>query len=53
LLSVEIKPARAERQFLWLQTTGSSREWSANDRLLAEEIAALLARARDKWLVHS
>jgi len=48
LLSVETRTDKADRIFLWLVQTSYSREWNSQDRELAEEIAALLARAADK-----
>ncbi|MFO8070440.1 MAG: hypothetical protein R6V85_01080 [Polyangia bacterium] len=48
LLSVELLPDSAPRSFLWLQQEIGSREWSSNDRELAEEVARLLARAADR-----
>lgn len=50
LLSVPVETARADRHLLWLQQAAHSREWSSQDRELAEEIAGLLARAADKAL---
>jgi hypothetical protein len=48
LLSVAIEPERAARRLLWLQQASYSREWSSQDRELAEEVASLLSRAADK-----
>lgn len=48
LLSVPFRPRRADRGLLWLQQASYSREWSSQDRELAEEIASLLSRAADK-----
>lgn len=48
LLSVPFRPRRGERGLLWLQQATNSREWSSQDRELAEEIADLLSRAADK-----
>lgn len=48
LLSVMIPSSRAPKQCLWLVQSTYSREWSSRDRELAEEVSALLARARDK-----
>jgi hypothetical protein len=48
LLSVAVRPVQAERSLLWLQQASNSREWSSQDRELAEEVASLLARAADK-----
>ena len=50
LLSVPIVPRRAGTGYLWLQQASYSREWSSQDRELAEEVAALLSRAADKAL---
>jgi GAF domain-containing protein len=47
LLSIEILPRKAPREVLWLLQTNYSREWSSRDRELAEEVAALIAKARD------
>ncbi|MCP4196852.1 MAG: hypothetical protein GY762_06835 [Proteobacteria bacterium] len=47
LLSIEILPQKAPREVLWLLQTNYSREWSSRDRELAEEVAALIAKARD------
>ncbi len=48
LLSVQISPKNASPLALWLLQSTYSREWSSRDRDLSEEVAALLARARDK-----
>lgn len=48
LLSVAIEPERAARRLLWLQQASYSREWSSQDRELAEEVASILSRAADK-----
>ena len=48
LLSMEIRPKKRAGCFIWLQQTGSSREWSSRDRDLIEELSNLLARAWDK-----
>ncbi len=48
LLSIQIKPERAPCSVLWILQTKYSREWSSRDRDLAEEIASVLARERDK-----
>jgi GAF domain-containing protein len=48
LLSVAIEPERTGRRLLWLQEATNSREWSSQDRELAEEVASLLSRAADK-----
>lgn len=50
LLSVAIEPERAARQLLWLQLANYSKEWSSQDRELAEEVASLMSRAADKAL---
>jgi hypothetical protein len=47
LLSIEILPHKAPQEVLWLLQTNYSREWSSRDRELAEEIAVLIAKARD------
>jgi hypothetical protein len=47
-MSVEIRPTKRRGRLIWLQLTGSTREWSSRDRDLIEEVAALLARALDK-----
>lgn len=47
LLSIQILPQTAPPEVLWLLQTSYSREWSSRDRELAEEIAVLLAKARD------
>lgn len=43
LLSMTIDAER--RKLIWLQQTGSTREWSSRDRDLIEEVAALLSKA--------
>ena len=48
LLSVQILPARAPTGALWLMQSNYSREWSSRDRELVEEIAPILAQARDR-----
>jgi hypothetical protein len=48
LLSVMVSPRTASPTLLWLQQAQSSREWNSRDRELAEEIAALLTKAREK-----
>jgi len=48
MLSVEIRPARAPASLLLLQEAVASREWSSQDRSMAEEVAHLLSRAADK-----
>jgi GAF domain-containing protein len=47
LLSIEILPQQAPHEVLWLLQTNYSREWSSRDRELAEEVAVLIAKARD------
>jgi hypothetical protein len=48
LLSVAVEPQRAAKRLLWLQQASYSKEWSSQDRELAEEVASLLSRAADK-----
>ncbi len=48
LLSVQIPAQKASPLNLWLIQTAYSREWSSRDRDLSEEVAKLLARARDR-----
>jgi hypothetical protein len=48
LLSIEVTPKKAPPFLLWLQQTGSSREWGSRDRNLIEELAEVLAKAADK-----
>ncbi|MCP4599350.1 MAG: hypothetical protein GY847_02245 [Proteobacteria bacterium] len=48
ILSVQLISKRAPMATLWLLQTSYSREWSSRDRDLAEEVAVLLAKVRDK-----
>ncbi len=48
VLSVRIESRQAPPAALWILQASYSREWSSRDRCLAEELASLLARARDK-----
>lgn len=48
LLSIVIRPQKSRKTILWLYQCSYSREWSSRDRQLAEEVAALLAKAADK-----
>jgi len=48
LLCVRLASERAPMRALWILQSHYSREWSSRDRDLAEEVASLLARARDK-----
>jgi hypothetical protein len=48
LLSIEILPEKAPREVLWLLQSNYSREWSSRDRELAEEVASVIAKSRDK-----
>ncbi|MDJ0762975.1 MAG: GAF domain-containing protein [Myxococcota bacterium] len=48
LLSVHLTPKTAPVEILWLLQSSCSREWSSQDRDLAEEVAALISRVRDK-----
>ncbi len=50
LLSVRVHPQEAPPAGLWILQSSYSREWSSRDRDLAEEVADLLSRARDKDL---
>lgn len=43
LLSMTVEDAG--KKLIWLQQTGSTREWSSRDRDLIEEVAALLSKA--------
>jgi hypothetical protein len=47
LLSIQILPEKAPQEVLWLLQANYSREWSSRDRELAEEVASVLAKARD------
>jgi hypothetical protein len=47
LLSIQILPEKAPQEVLWLLQGNYSREWSSRDRELAEEVASLIAKARD------
>jgi hypothetical protein len=48
LLCVRLPSERAPARILWILQSHYSREWSSRDRDLAEEVASLLGRARDK-----
>jgi len=51
LLSVPFQVNDSRMSFLWLAMGDSSREWSSHDRELAEEIAKLFSKAKEKKLI--